>query len=63
LLEADTEEISENDALQIDINKGIIRDTTNGIVLEIRPLPVFMQELLRAGGIVNYLKGRGELKV
>jgi 3-isopropylmalate/(R)-2-methylmalate dehydratase small subunit len=63
LLEADTEEISENDTLQIDINKGIIRDTTNGIVLEIRPLPVFMQELLRAGGIVNYLKGRGELKV
>ncbi|MCX5697734.1 MAG: 3-isopropylmalate dehydratase small subunit [Candidatus Omnitrophica bacterium] len=63
LIEADTDKIDENDILDIDIDKGIVRNTTKGIELGIKPLPVFMQELLRAGGIVAYLKKHGELKI
>ncbi|MCX5713800.1 MAG: 3-isopropylmalate dehydratase small subunit [Candidatus Omnitrophica bacterium] len=63
LIEADTDKIDENDILEINLDKGIIKNTTKGIELSIKPLPAFMQELLHAGGIINYLKIHGELKI
>ncbi len=63
LIEADTDKIDENDILDIDIDKGIVKNTTKGIEFGIKPLPAFMQKLLRAGGIVNYLKVHSELKL
>jgi len=63
LIETDTDKIKDNDALQIDLDNGIIVNTSRNINLEIKPLPVFMQELLKEGGIINYFKKYGELKV
>ena len=63
LIETDTDKISENDALEIDLDKGIIRNTTRNIDLPLKPFPKFMQELLKEGGIINYYKKHGELKV
>lgn len=56
LIEADTEKISEGDALDIDLGKGRIQSLTKGRQLKIRPLPHFMQDLLKEGGIVNYYR-------
>ena len=63
LVEADTDKIGENDALEIDLDKGILRNITRNIELKIKPLPPFMQDLLKEGGVVNYFKKYGELKV
>ncbi len=63
LIETDTGKIDEGDQLQIDLDKGLVKNLTKGIDLEIKPLPKFMQELLVEGGIVNYYKKHGELKV
>ena len=63
LIETDTDKIDENDLLDIDLDKGIVKNITKNIELEIRPLPKFMQELLKEGGIINYYKKHGELKV
>ncbi len=63
LIEADTDRIAEGDILEIDIDKGIIRNTTKNIELKANPVPAFMQELLKEGGVVNYIKNHGELKV
>jgi len=63
LIETDTDKIGENDNLEIDLDRGIVNDLTKNIKLSIKPLPKFMQELLKAGGIVNYYKKYGELKV
>lgn len=63
LIETDTEKIAENDMLDIDIDKGSIRDVTKNIELSVKPFPGFMQELLKEGGIINYYKKYGELKV
>ncbi|HTY44656.1 MAG TPA: 3-isopropylmalate dehydratase small subunit [Patescibacteria group bacterium] len=62
LVEVDTDQINENDLLDIDLDKGIVKNLTTHAQLKIKPLPAFMQELLREGGIVNYFKKFGELK-
>ena len=56
LIELDTGKIGENDALQIDLDKGEVLDLTKNIKLKSKPLPHFMQELLKEGGIINYYK-------
>lgn len=63
LIETDTDRISENDRVSIDLDKGVVKNLTRGIDLPIKPLPPFMQELLKEGGLVNYIKKHGELKV
>ncbi|MFA5311377.1 MAG: 3-isopropylmalate dehydratase small subunit [Candidatus Omnitrophota bacterium] len=63
LIETDTENINEKDMLDIDLDKGVISNVTKGMNLESKPLPGFMQELLKEGGIINYFKKYKELKV
>ncbi|PIP18635.1 MAG: 3-isopropylmalate dehydratase [Candidatus Omnitrophica bacterium CG08_land_8_20_14_0_20_41_16] len=63
LIETDTDKIDEDDILDIDLDKGAARNITKNINLEIKPFPKFMQELLKEGGIINYFKKYGELKV
>ncbi|MCM8780378.1 MAG: 3-isopropylmalate dehydratase small subunit [Candidatus Omnitrophica bacterium] len=56
LIELDTQSIKENDVLEIDLDRGTLKDITQTEVCIIKPLPHFMQELLKEGGIVNYYK-------
>jgi len=63
LIETDTSKIDETDELNIDLDNGLVRNITKGIDLKIKPLPKFMQDLLTEGGIVNYYKKYGELKI
>ena len=52
--------ITEGDEVQVDLSTGLIRNLTTGAECEAEPLPSFMQELVAAGGLLPYLKGRGE---
>lgn len=61
LIEADTDRIEEKDRLEIDLDSGIIRNLTRSSQLSIKPLPPFMQELLKEGGVVKYYKKYGRL--
>jgi len=63
LIETDTSKIDEGDELEIDLDKGVVKNLTKNINLKINPLPRFMQDLLAEGGIVNYYKKYGELKI
>lgn len=72
LIEVDTTIIKEGDILEVDFNKGVLKDKSQnvnpsaslrvnpeqgpGIKLSLKPLPGIMQELLRAGGVTNYYK-------
>ncbi|MBL7081630.1 MAG: 3-isopropylmalate dehydratase [Candidatus Omnitrophica bacterium] len=56
LIEAETRNIKERDNLLIDLNKGVLKDITASIQLEINPIPAMMQDLLKAGGLFNYYK-------
>ncbi|MEW6075112.1 MAG: 3-isopropylmalate dehydratase small subunit [Candidatus Omnitrophota bacterium] len=61
LVEADTDKIHDNDALDIDLDRGMIVNQTTGVSFPIKPLPEFMQKMLSEGGVVNYVKKRGGL--
>lgn len=63
LITTDTSKIDEHDALEIDLDQGVVKDLTKGIVLEIKPMPEFMQRLLRDGGLISHYKKHGELKI
>lgn len=56
LIETNTDKIDEGDSLDIDLEKGRVKDLTKGIEILIKPLPKFMQDFLRDGGVVNYIK-------
>jgi 3-isopropylmalate/(R)-2-methylmalate dehydratase small subunit len=63
LIEVDTDKIGESDNLDIDLDSGTVKNLTRNIELKAKPFPKFMQELLKEGGIINYYKKHGELKV
>ena len=63
LIETKTGQIDENDALDIDLDRGMIRNLSKNTELEIKPIPAFMQEILNEGGIVNYFKKYKEFRV
>ncbi|MCG8431010.1 MAG: 3-isopropylmalate dehydratase [Candidatus Omnitrophica bacterium] len=61
VIETDTDQIDDTDRLHLDLDRGVIRNITRGIQLRAHPVPAFMQELLHAGGVVQYLKKYGKL--
>jgi len=46
------------DELEIDLEKGQIRNITSGKTFTSKPYPDFMSELIAAGGLVEYTKKR-----
>lgn len=48
------EEIAEGDELEIDLDKGILKDKTSGKEYQIGRFPGFMQEIIDAGGLLNW---------
>lgn len=61
LIEVNTAMIKEADILQIDLVKGTLENINRNIKLTLPPLPKNMQELLKAGGLVNYYRKYGKL--
>ena len=55
-IECDTLQIEDKDQLEVDVDNRIIRITNRDIKINTNPIPVFMQEIILAGGLVNYLK-------
>lgn len=56
---AAAQEISAGDEVDIDFESGTIRDVTTGRTYAATPFPPFMLELIAAGGLANYLCGKG----
>ena len=48
--------VSQGDEIEINMDKGILRDLTTGEEFEIKELPEFMVEILEEGGLIPYLK-------
>jgi len=48
--------IREGDEIEIDADKGIIKDLTSGGEYHSMPIPPFMQELVSAGGLIEWTK-------
>lgn len=50
--------ISEGDEIEVDADNGIIKNITKGEEYSAKPIPPFMQELISAGGLVEWTKKR-----
>ena len=48
--------ISKNSLLEIDLNKGIINNLTKNKTYVAQSFPKFMQELIKAGGLMQWVK-------
>ncbi len=56
-------EIGEGDAIEVDLDRGEIRNLTAGKTYKAKPFPPFMQEIVKKGGLMNKIRdelaGRG----
>ncbi|MDN5364141.1 MAG: 3-isopropylmalate/(R)-2-methylmalate dehydratase small subunit [Eubacteriales bacterium] len=50
------ERIEEGDEIEIDLDSGVIRNLTRNEEYQATAIPPFMQELLAAGGLINYVR-------
>ncbi len=51
---AESTEIKEGEVVSINMDAGTITNKTTGKVYNFSPIPPFMQELIAAGGLMNY---------
>jgi len=63
LIETNTKDFKAGDNLEIDLDNGIINDTTANQEFTVKPLPSFMQTLLNDGGLVSHFKKYGRLNL
>ncbi|MBN2831029.1 MAG: 3-isopropylmalate dehydratase small subunit [Candidatus Omnitrophica bacterium] len=52
----DVDKIKEGDMLEIDLAGGIIKNITQGQTYKTQSFPEFLQELVKKGGLMNYIK-------
>ena len=52
-------EINAGDVVEIDFDSGIITNTTSGKKYQGQPFPEFMQKIIKAEGLINYINEKG----
>ncbi len=51
-----SEKIRQGDEIEIDADSGLIRNLTRNEQYQAKPIPPFMQELIKAGGLVEWTR-------
>lgn len=59
VIEVDTEGIEDSDELEVDLEKGVVRNLTKNETYSANPLPPFMLEILKDGGLVKHFQKHG----
>ena len=57
--EAAAEAINAGDEVAVDFDTGVITDVTTGEVFQAQPFPPFIQDIIRAGGLMNSIRQKG----
>ncbi|MDD6088969.1 MAG: 3-isopropylmalate dehydratase small subunit [Desulfovibrionaceae bacterium] len=52
----DVDKINNGDELEVDLQKGLIKDLTNGSEITVPPLSPVMQQLIDKGGLVPFVR-------
>ena len=50
--------IEAGDEVEVDFDSGVITDRTKGVSFQGQAFPEFMQKIIKAGGLVNYINGK-----
>jgi 3-isopropylmalate/(R)-2-methylmalate dehydratase small subunit len=51
-------DIDAGDEVEVDFDTGVITDVTKGTTYKGQPFPEFMQKIIAAEGLVNYINGK-----
>ncbi len=46
--------VNEGDTLEIDLGKGIVKNTVSGKAFSFMPYDAFLMDMIREGGIINF---------
>ncbi len=52
--------VNDGDNLEIDLRRGIIKNLNNGKEFKFNPFPKFALDIIKAGGLLNYIKTQYE---
>jgi len=63
VLLCDTDQISDDDALEIDVTGGKITDLTSGATLSCSKMPPIMSAIFKEGGLIPYIQRHKDLVV
>lgn len=53
-----SQDASTGDVLEVDLNSGIIKNLTTNHLYQAVSFPEFMQNIIDAGGLINYIKNK-----
>ena len=59
----EVDKIQDGDVLEIDLSSGIIKNITQNQTYKTQAFPEFLQEIIKAAGLINYIKRRHNLRV
>ncbi len=52
----ETDQLNTGDSLSVDFDTGMITHQQTGNTYKTKPIPVFMQELIQSGGLMNHIR-------
>lgn len=56
-------QIAQGNLVEVDLEKGFIRDLTTDKTYDFKPIPPALMEILKEGGLVEYLRKAGDYKL
>lgn len=59
----EVDKIQDRDVLETDLSSGIIKNITQNQTYKTQAFPEFLQEIVKQGGLINYIKRRHNLRV
>ncbi|MCD6521363.1 3-isopropylmalate dehydratase small subunit [Candidatus Calescamantes bacterium] len=62
LIECDTENFKEGDEIEVDIERGEVRNITRDFKVAFTQLPPFLREILNAGGLKEYIRRKKDFE-
>ncbi|MCX5709034.1 MAG: 3-isopropylmalate dehydratase small subunit, partial [Candidatus Omnitrophica bacterium] len=54
----DVDKIDDGNELEIDLAAGVIKDLTKNQTYKTQAFPEFLQQLVKKGGLMNYIRGK-----
>ena len=62
-LVCETDRLETGDELEVDLEKGLIRNLSKGLTLDFKPLPKVMINILQDGGLVAHIEKHKDFKL
>jgi len=63
LLNVDTDSMLEGSVVEIDLIKGLVKDTAGSFTIKGTAIPPFMIKILEDGGLVHHIKKHGDFHI